>query len=159
MLFHRKYAAKNEHFKLNLLRFFMHLPWVNELKQPYEKSDLCLYHCMRTTIILWRFSAVYWLSMACVNHHSKRLWILSISFISWIFINHHSIMRPKDYLPVQKRPVVGVTKAPFVIFSDSAIFDLAKVPIRFFESRPYLTGVTAAELRWHLSNINMIFNS
>ena len=53
---------------------------------------------------------------------------------------------------------VGVTKAPFVNFSVSKIFDLAKVPVRLFVSHSYLTGVTAAELRQHLSNMNMIFN-
>ena len=56
-------------------------------------------------------------------------------------------------------PGVGVTKAPFVNFSVSKIFDLAKVHVRFLESHSYLTGVPAAELRWHLSNINAIFNS
>ena len=53
---------------------------------------------------------------------------------------------------------VGVTKAPFINFSLSKIFDLAEVPVRLFVSHSYLTGVTAAELRQHLSNMNMIFN-
>ena len=53
-------------------------------------------------------------------------------------------------------PGVGVTKAPFVDFSVSKIFVLAKVPLRLFESHLYLTGATAAELRRHLSNINAI---
>ena len=56
-------------------------------------------------------------------------------------------------------PGVGVTKAPFVNFSVSKIFGLAKVHVRFPESHPYLTGVTAAELRRHLPNMNAIFNS
>ena len=54
---------------------------------------------------------------------------------------------------------VGVTKAPFVNFSVSKIFDCAKVTVRFDVSHSYLTGVTAAELRRHLSNINVLFNS
>ena len=54
---------------------------------------------------------------------------------------------------------VGVTKPPFVNFSASLIFHLAIVTVRLFESHSYLTGVTAAELRRHLSNINVIFNS
>ena len=37
-----------------------------------------------------------------------------------------------------------VTKAPFVIFSVSKIFVIAKVPLRLFESHLYLTGATAA---------------
>ena len=57
------------------------------------------------------------------------------------------------------RSGAGVTKAPFANFSVSEIFDLAKVPVRFPESHSYLTGVTAAELRQHLPNINVIFNS
>ena len=54
---------------------------------------------------------------------------------------------------------VGVTKAPFVNFSVSRIFDLAKVHVRLFQPHSYLTDVTAAELRRHLPNMNMIFNS
>ena len=57
---------------------------------------------------------------------------------------------------IPDRPGMGVTK---VYFSVSKIFDLAKVPVRFFESHSYLTGVTADELRWHLPNIKVIFNS
>ena len=58
-----------------------------------------------------------------------------------------------------RSPGVGVTKAPFVNFSVSRILDLVKAPVRLFESHSYLTGATAAELRRHLSNMNMIFNS
>ena len=56
-------------------------------------------------------------------------------------------------------PGVGVTKAPFVSFSVNKIFDLAKVPFRLSKSHLYLTGATTAELRRHLSNINVIFKS
>ena len=52
----------------------------------------------------------------------------------------------------------GLNKALFVNFSVGKIFDLAKVPARLFESRSYLTGISAAELRRYLSNINVIFN-
>ena len=41
--------------------------------------------------------------------------------------------------PIQ--PGVGVTKVPFVNFSVSKIFDLAKVPVTFFKSHSYLTDV------------------
>ena len=54
---------------------------------------------------------------------------------------------------------VGITKAPFVNFSVSKIFDPVKVPVRLLASHSYFTGVTAAELRQHLSNINVIYNS
>ena len=56
-------------------------------------------------------------------------------------------------------PGVRVTKAQFVNFSVSKIFDLSKVHLKLFESHLYLTGATAAELRRHLPNINVIFNS
>ena len=49
---------------------------------------------------------------------------------------------------------VGVTKAPFVNFSRSKIFDLAKVPVRLFESHSYFIIVTIAELRSHQWNMN-----
>ena len=52
------------------------------------------------------------------------------------------------------RPGMGVTKAPFVNFSVSKIFELAKIPVRFLEWYSYLAGVTAAELQ-HLPNINV----
>ena len=50
----------------------------------------------------------------------------------------------------------GATKAPFANLSVREIFGLATV--RFFESHSYLTGATAAELRRHLWNMNVIFN-
>ena len=45
-------------------------------------------------------------------------------------------------------PWVGVTKAPFVSFSASKIFDLAKVTVRFFESHSYLTGIASPQLSY-----------
>ena len=62
-------------------------------------------------------------------------------------------------MEIKYAPGVGVTKALFVNFSLSKMIDLAQVPVTFFESHSYFTGVTAAELRQHLSNMNMIFNS
>ena len=34
-----------------------------------------------------------------------------------------------------------------------------KIPVTFFEFPSYLTGVITADMRWHLSNMNVIFNS
>ena len=53
----------------------------------------------------------------------------------------------------------GGTKITFVNFSMSKIFDLALVPVWFFESHSYLTSVTAAQLRRHPSNINVIYST
>ena len=60
---------------------------------------------------------------------------------------------------VTVRPGLGVNKAPFINFSVSEIFNLVEVPLRFFESHSCLTGITAAEQRRHLSNMNVICNS
>ena len=58
-------------------------------------------------------------------------------------------------------PGVGVTKTLCVNFSMKEIFNFEKKqkqkPIMFFTSLSYLTGVTAAELRWHQPNMNVIF--
>ena len=51
------------------------------------------------------------------------------------------------------------TKAPFPNFFAREIFGLTKVLCRFFGSHSYLTGVTAAELRRHLSNMNVCFGN
>ena len=47
--------------------------------------------------------------------------------------------------PLHDSSGVGVTKAPFVNFSVSKIFNLAKLCVRLFASHSYLTGGTAAE--------------
>ena len=72
---------------------------------------------------------------------------------------HSDLKLGAMYVMTATHPGVGVTKALFVNFSVSKIFDFAKVPGRFFESHSYLAGVTAAELRRHLPNINMIFDT
>ena len=54
---------------------------------------------------------------------------------------------------------MGVTKAPFVNLSVNQFYYLANIPVRFFDSHSYLTGVTTAQLHWHLSNINMILDN
>ena len=85
------------------------------------------------------------------------------------FRSHNTLIWPKNNFNTigslwiwwrhARYPGVGVTKAPFVNLSVSKIFDLTKVHLKLFESHLYLTGATAAELRRHLPNINMIFNS
>ena len=53
-----------------------------------------------------------------------------------------------------------VTIAPFVNISFSIFFsNLINVPTSgFFDSHSYLKGITAANLKWHLSNVNKIFD-
>ena len=43
-----------------------------------------------------------------------------------------------------------------LIFSARDVFDFSKVPVRSFESHSYLSGVAAAILQWHLTNMNVI---
>ena len=52
----------------------------------------------------------------------------------------------------------GGIQSPFINSSVREIFRFVKVPVRLFESQSYLTGATAAELRRHLSNMNVLFN-
>ena len=51
---------------------------------------------------------------------------------------------------------VGVDQAPFLNFSVTRNFDFAKVYVRYIKSRSYLSGVSAAQLRRHLTNMNVI---
>ena len=54
------------------------------------------------------------------------------------------------------RPGVGVTKPIFSVplFSTSSV--IVKTNVSYWISRLYLAGVAAAELRWHLSNMNVV---
>ena len=101
-----------------------------------------------------------------LNAYAHRIGgLLSIRFFTWSSTAQSVCEQAFNLLASWwlRRPALNpgmvVTKAPFVNFSVSKIFDLAKVPVTFFESHWYLTGVTAAELRQHLSNMNEIFNS
>ena len=114
----------------------------------WEKSDFDIlkvtckticYQCLLHTVDWWRKKSS--LSQPSISHEHLQ----GVSFCT-------------EHIYSEASPGVGVTKAPFVNFSVSKIFGLAKVPVRLFASHSYLTGVTAAELRQHLSNMNMIFN-
>ena len=128
-----------------------------------ENWLVLLHHCIRE--ILMRKSEFCWCSwsvwiiMPCPLQFSNKAYLSSCS--AWI--RNHTYITLQNViahpcLNFNGGPGVGVTKAPFVNFSVSKIFDLAEVPVRLFVSHSYLTGVTAAELRQHLSNMNMIFN-
>ena len=70
-----------------------------------------------------------------------------------IWWRHHvSVERKRSHA----YPEVGVTKASFVNFSVSTIFESAKVPVKFFAAHSYMT---AAEQRRHLSYMNVVFSS
>ena len=62
----------------------------------------------------------------------------------------------KFQLPWRCLSGVGVTKPISSVPLFSEIFSIAKTRVSYWISRLYLTGVAAAQLRWHLSNINVI---
>ena len=51
---------------------------------------------------------------------------------------------------------VGVTKTISSVPFFSDFFSIVKTRVSYWISRLYLAGVTAAQLRWNLSNINVI---
>ena len=53
-------------------------------------------------------------------------------------------------------PGVGVTKPNSSVPLFSHFCRIIKIPLTYWISRWYLTGVTAARLRWYLSNMNVI---
>ena len=53
-------------------------------------------------------------------------------------------------------PGVGVTEAISSVPLISRFFTIVKTLVTYWISCSYLTGVAAAQLRWHLSNINVI---
>ena len=57
---------------------------------------------------------------------------------------------------VERGPGVGVTKPISSVPLFSEFFNIIKTYVTYWISRLYLTGVAAAQLRWHLSNINVI---
>ena len=81
-----------------------------------------------------------------------------VIYLARISLKHTPFICSLKWLKFSE-PGIGVTKSPFSNFSVRKIFDLVKVPVRFLESHSYLANVTAAKLRWHLPNINVIFNS
>ena len=53
-------------------------------------------------------------------------------------------------------PGVGVTEPISSIPLFSYFFNITKIHVSYWISRLYLTGVAAAQLRWHLLNMNQI---
>ena len=56
----------------------------------------------------------------------------------------------------QHSPGMGVTKPISSVPLFSEIFNIVKKHIMYWISRLYLAGVAAAQLRWHLLNMNVI---
>ena len=58
--------------------------------------------------------------------------------------------------PSSSQPGVGVTKPIFSVPLISRFFNIDKTLVTYWISCSYLTGVAAAQLRWHLSNMNVM---
>ena len=63
---------------------------------------------------------------------------------------------PVQSIHVVYTPGVGVTKPISSVLLFSEFFTIVKTNVSYWISRLYLAGVAAAQLRWHLSNMNVI---
>ena len=88
----------------------------------------------------------------CCGHTKVRS--LHLSMLTGHYCHLSFFLHPRLVLGV----VTKHTKAHFVNFSGHKIFDLAKIPVRLFQSYSYLAGATASELRWLLPNVNVMLN-
>ena len=162
--FWRELCQKNQNNFCNPLS----ISWIHNKRQT--SADRCtevkIMECQQSTV--HTSSDTQW-NVVCVLSQCTTTSTIANGLFNWA---HHpggnvwdcyhlcSITKPSHCNSFEDRtPGVGVTKAPFVNFSASKIFHLSKVPLKSFESHLSLTGATAAELRRHLSNINVIFNS
>ena len=111
--------------------------------------------------VRWNYISTYLLSAFLVHYLQWLGWVRAISITYLIQLTLRSLDKMADILQtklsdtfswkklrqaisgysaeenvryINFQSVVGITKAPFVNFSVSKIFDLAKVPARFFES-------------------------
>ena len=114
-----------------------------------------------------RFYVTFHVFPSMFDHVSDMIGRVSQEFLQFLqyhnvritkFVRDIRILNRPSKASVIGSPGVGVTNAPFVDFPTSKCFDLAEVPIRFFTFHLYLTGIIAAEMRRHLSNINVIFS-
>ena len=69
-----------------------------------------------------------------------------------VLLRHHEITVAQNTFCTG----MGATKPIFSVPLISEIFSFVKIHVSYWTSRLYFTGVAAAQLRWHLSNINVI---
>ena len=81
-----------------------------------------------------------WYKIRCIFY--LLLWLLT----SWTKVAFNQ----------SEREGVGVTKPISSVPLFSNFFRVIKTHVTYWISRLYLSGVVAAQLRWHLSNINVI---
>ena len=109
----------------------------------------------RRVIFIWslihglRWSGLIKAEPGKSNNIPQILWgVITIPCPSYLLQAHKS-----SYMYT---PGVGVTKPISSVPLFSKIFSIVKTHVSSRISRSYLAGVAAAQLRWHLSNINVI---
>ena len=149
-----------------------------------SKSDL-YFASLIAAFIVCKISShwtllIYWDSTIAVGCHSLKIHVKVVEMNQcwfthqgWGLLQLRSLISPQaEYLILEKHlldylhhihiwqvsPQLSCGNT-WINFPTSRIFDLGKAPVRLFASHSYLTGVTAVELRQHLSNMNMIYNS
>ena len=83
------------------------------------------------------------------------------SYMPWIYLRKQfsakSMWFPLGLLSLSSG--VGVTKPIFSVALFSIFSVIVKTDVSYWISRLYLAGVAAAQLRWHLSNTNVILGN
>ena len=101
-----------------------------------------------------------------VTHHLPAHKQHQSHFLTWHFVSEifrvilHILFPDPDHLKRKRHNTinsgVGVTKPISSVPLFPEFFIILKTNGIYWRSRLYLTGVAAAQLRWHLSNINVI---
>ena len=138
------------------LMFSLICTWINGWVNNGEAGDLRLYQGHYDVTVMALGQCYDWLPWWWRSNQAKYVKIYITR--NWWYINNNT-KQHKAMWSCTFCSGVGATKAPFVNFSESTILDLAKVPVRFYESLSYLTDIAAAELRRYLINIDVIFNN
>ena len=127
------------------------------------RCRLCIFAALHATI--WRCRTI---SIFQPGVHLVEIAISSPYLLEWIGLScfvtflspiHHMISQCQTSKsgPTFIKPDnsgVGVTKPNSSVLLISRFFDFVKTLIIYWISCSYLTGVAAAKLRWHLSNMN-----
>ena len=134
--------------------------WVRQLSVPL----------LMTKLASWRFSTISERNQRVINkikikNCPESCGSLKHSLLKWIAADTSksiAILCPKCGGNTKAIPWlaysagVGVTKPISSVPLFSEIFNIVKTHIMYWISCLYLAGVAAAQLRWHLPNMNMI---
>ena len=86
--------------------------------------------------------------------HSNALWQLGINR-TWMHAINTITSTSQKQLTAFSWPGVAVTKPTSSIMLFAQFFRIIKALIAYWISHSYLTGASAAQLQWHLSNMNV----